>query len=93
MYDKGLDHRIRETEMALGNSHHCNGCGAVFLQHQDGCPNCGASASVSSLNDGEIIPSDSEVLFEVIIDFETGEDFLVLPGQSSPWPREEKEAR
>ncbi|KKP79520.1 MAG: hypothetical protein UR78_C0012G0011 [Candidatus Moranbacteria bacterium GW2011_GWF2_35_39] len=36
-------------EMKLGYSHQCNGCGKIFLQHEDGCPNCGISASVSPL--------------------------------------------
>jgi len=34
-------------ERNLGYSHQCNGCGKVFLQHEDGCPNCGVSVSVS----------------------------------------------
>lgn len=42
---------IRAFEALLGHSHRCDGCGATFLQYEDGCPNCGHSARVSPLRE------------------------------------------
>lgn len=42
-------------EIWLGFSHECNECGRSFRQNEDGCPYCGAGASVSLLNQKPVI--------------------------------------
>lgn len=78
---------IIRYEMSMGNSHECLDCGAVFLAHSDGCPDCGMSARTKLLNedyfDGEI--SDEELVGWYF--FEDGCLHYVYVGESSPWPR------
>ena len=37
-------------ENNLGKSHQCQECGKIFLQNEDGCPDCGIGARVLPLN-------------------------------------------
>ncbi|MBI4709107.1 MAG: hypothetical protein HY764_02825 [Candidatus Portnoybacteria bacterium] len=78
---------IRAFESFLGDSHRCLGCGRTFLQHEDGCPDCGAGAPVESLHRQKEIRGRS--IGVMWIDQETGEIRIVNWGDSCLWPREE----
>jgi len=40
MFSQSIRNDIMRLEMFLGPSDECQSCGAVFLAHSDGCPNC-----------------------------------------------------
>ena len=79
---------IMRLEMFLGHSHECHSCGKTFLAHEDGCPNCGVGARVTSLHPpvqlSDCKTSDSG--YCIVYGEETGA-CIVGHGDFSPWPR------
>ena len=63
-------------ELSIGPTHQCHLCRSVFLQHEDGCPHCGAGAPTSPINAHRSLPQprtdDEEVWYEIWIDPVTG---------------------
>lgn len=84
---------MRELELFLGHTHRCMRCRGTFLAHEDGCSHCGVSAPVRLLNklqNRRKKTSDKNVWYWLSINKVTGKIERTFPGDSCPWPREEK---
>jgi uncharacterized OB-fold protein len=75
--------------MAMGPSDECNDCGAIFLAHSDGCPNC-EGYRTSKLHPLETKQEvwDMESFPVIVIDFDNPESCVhrVNIGDFSPYP-------
>lgn len=74
--------------MALGPNSECLQCGHVFLQHEDGCPYCGAGARTRSILEEEDYEDHGDDDVRLVIFNKEAGQFYALDGSFSPWPRE-----